>query len=54
MTRRLPLGRADLDQLGQSPIHLDALIVEEDGAYVFAKHVTMDDPGVREQRATAA
>jgi acyl dehydratase len=49
-----PLTRADLAPLGQSPIHLDALVAEEDGAFVFEKRVTMDDPGVREQRATPA
>jgi len=49
-----PLTRADLDPLGQSPIHLDALVAEEEGAFVFEKRVTMDDPGVREQRTTSA
>jgi acyl dehydratase len=53
-TTHRPLTRADLDPLGQSPIHLDALVAEEDGVFVFEKHVTMDDPGVREQRATSA
>src|SRR5262245_5788761 len=49
---RVPRGL--LDALTHAPVHFDALVAEEDGAYVFEKTVTMDDPGVREQRVTPA
>jgi len=49
---RLPLQRAALDALVQSPIHLDALISEDGDSFVFEKRVTMGDPGVRDQRVT--
>jgi hypothetical protein len=49
---RCRVGRAELDRFGQSPIHFDALIDEQDDALVFEKTITMDDPGVREQRTT--
>jgi hypothetical protein len=49
----LPMGevpRAELDLLGQSPILFDALIGEDDSACVFRKALTIDDPGVAQQR----
>lgn len=45
--------RAQLDLLGQSPILFDALIAEDENACVFRMVVTLDTPGVREQRTTA-
>ncbi len=45
---RIP--REELDRLCQSPVLFDALIAEEEGACVFVKTVTMDDPGVAAQR----
>jgi hypothetical protein len=45
--------RRELDALSQTPVLFDALIGEEDAACVFAKTVTMDDPGVSGQRVTA-
>src|SRR5512139_2617090 len=47
------IPRAELDPLGQSPILFDALIDEDERACVFRKALTIDDPGVREQRTTA-
>jgi hypothetical protein len=47
------IPRSQLDPLGQSPILFDALIAEEEHACVFRKMLTMDDPGVAEQRTTA-
>jgi len=46
------ISRDELDRLGQSPVHFDALVAEEDGACVFVKTVTLADPGVAEQRVT--
>ena len=48
----LEIPRADLDQLGQSPILFDALISEDDRTCVFRKVLTIDDPGVAAQRTT--
>ena len=47
------IPRSQLDPLGQSPILFDALIAEEEHACVFRTMLTMDDPGVAEQRTTA-
>lgn len=46
------VSREQLDPLCQSPVLFDALIAEEDGAAVFVKTLTMDDPGVATQRVT--
>lgn len=46
------IPRAALDPLGQSPILFDALIAEDEQSCLFRKVVTLDDPGVREQRTT--
>lgn len=46
--------REQLDPLCQSPVLFDALVEEEDGAAVFVKTVTMDDPGVATQRVAPA
>ena len=46
--------REDLDRLTQAPALFDALVAEEGGACVFEKTVTLDDPGVAEQRITPA
>jgi hypothetical protein len=51
--RDIHLDRTELDELGQAPVLFDALIAEDDRACVFVKTVTMDDPGVAEQRVTA-
>lgn len=51
--RELDVPRRELDALSQTPVLFDALIGEEDGTCVFAKTVTMDDPGVAGQRVTA-
>jgi acyl dehydratase len=42
--------REELDRLCQSPVHFDALVGEEENAWVFVKTVTMEDPGVAAQR----
>lgn len=47
------IPRAALDPLGQSPILFDALIAEDEHSCTFRKLLTIDDPGVREQRTTA-
>jgi hypothetical protein len=44
------IPREELDRLCQSPVLFDALVGEEEGACVFVKTVTMDDPGVAAQR----
>jgi len=44
--------RAELESLSQSPVLFDALIAEDAAACVFRKTVTLDDPGVSDQRAT--
>jgi hypothetical protein len=44
--------REELDRLCQSPVFFDALVAEEEGACVFVKTVTLDDPGVAAQRVT--
>lgn len=46
------IPRTELDRLGQSPILFDALIDEDENACVFRKVLTMDDPGVADQRTT--
>jgi hypothetical protein len=46
--------RAELDRLCQAPVRFDALVAEEDDTLVFEKTVTLDDPGVAEQRVTPA
>ena len=52
--RRIRVARDELDRVTQAPALFDALVAEDDGAFVFEKTVTPDDPGVREQRVTAA
>jgi hypothetical protein len=49
-TRRIP--RAELDELCQVPVRFDALIAEDDDGLVFEKTLTLEDPGVAEQRVT--
>jgi hypothetical protein len=44
--------RGELDPLCQSPVLFDALVAEDGDACVFVKTLTMDDPGVAEQRVT--
>ncbi|HJQ83857.1 MAG TPA: hotdog fold domain-containing protein [Candidatus Binatia bacterium] len=44
--------RAELDPLAHAPVRFDALVAEEPHAFVFEKTVTLDDPGVAEQRVT--
>ena len=45
--------RPELDPLSPVPVLFDALIEEDDSGCVFEKTLTLDDPGVREQRTTA-
>src|SRR5215470_3981935 len=51
-TARIP--REELDRLTHAPARFDALVHEDDRGCVFEKTVTMDDPGVAEQRVTPA
>jgi hypothetical protein len=46
--------REELDRLTHAPTRFDALVAEDDEGAVFEKTVTMDDPGVAEQRVTPA
>jgi hypothetical protein len=46
--------RAELDRVTLAPALFDALVAEDGGAWVFEKTVTLDDPGVVEQRVTPA
>ena len=48
----LHVPRSELDPLGQSPVLFDALIEEDEQGCVFEKTLTIDDPGVRDQRTT--
>jgi hypothetical protein len=48
------IDRAELDRLTHAPTRFDALIDEDEHGGVFEKTVTMDDPGVAEQRVTPA
>lgn len=50
----LRIERAELDRLTHTPTCFDALVAEDADGCVFEKTVTMDDPGVAEQRVTAA
>jgi hypothetical protein len=50
----LPVHREELDRLTHSPMRFDALVAEDDQGATFEKTVTMDDPGVAEQRVTPA
>ncbi len=52
-SREIP--REELDPLGQSPIHFDALVQEDldEGVFVFRKRITIEDPGVAAQRTTS-
>jgi len=49
----LPVHREELDRLTHSPMRFDALVAEDDQGATFEKTVTMDDPGVAEQRVTS-
>jgi len=51
-TTRVP--REELDRLTHAPTRFDALVAEDDRGCVFEKTVTMQDPGVAEQRVTPA
>jgi acyl dehydratase len=48
------IERAELDRLTQAPVRFDALIAEDERGWVFEKTVTLDDPGIAEQRTTPA
>lgn len=50
----LRIARDELDRLTQAPTRFDALVDEDAQGCVFEKTVTMDDPGVAEQRVTPA
>jgi hypothetical protein len=49
---RIP--REELERLAPVAVRFDALVSEDEGGCVFEKTVTMEDPGVAEQRVTAA
>lgn len=53
--REVEVPRHELDPLGQSPIHFDALVREDlsEGVFVFRKEIRHSDPFVAEQRVTA-
>ena len=53
--REVDVPRHELDPLGQSPIHFDALVREDpdEGVFVFRKEIRHTDPGVADQRVTA-
>ena len=48
--REVHVARAELDRLAPMPVLFDALVAEDDGACVFVKTLTLDDPGVAQQR----
>jgi hypothetical protein len=49
---RLPIPRAELDRWTHVPARFDALVAEDEHGCILEKTVTMDDPGVAEQRVT--
>jgi hypothetical protein len=51
--RAVRVPREDLDRLTQAPALFDALVAEDGTAFVFEKTVTLDDPGVADQRVTS-
>jgi hypothetical protein len=51
--REVNVPRSELDALAQSPVLFDALVGEDEQACVFVKTVTIDDPGVAQQRITS-
>lgn len=48
------IEREEIDRLTHAPTRFDALVEEDEHGCVFEKTVTMDDPGVAEQRVTPA
>jgi hypothetical protein len=48
----MPIPRSELDALAPMPVLFDALIEEDEHGCVFEKVLTLDDPGVRQQRTT--
>ncbi len=48
----MPIPRSELDPLAPMPVLFDALIEEDEHGCVFEKVLTLDDPGVRQQRTT--
>ena len=48
------VSREELDRLTHAPVRFDALVAEDDHGCVFEKTVSLDDPGVAEQRTTPA
>lgn len=50
--RELHVPRAELDRLAQAPVLFDALIGENDKACILEKTLSLDDPGVAQQRVT--
>jgi hypothetical protein len=50
--RAIRVPREDLDRVTLVPARFDALVAEDGEAFVFEKTVTLDDPGVAEQRVT--
>ena len=48
----LPIPRAALDALAPMPVLFDALVGEEENVCVFVKTLTLDDPGVAQQRTS--
>jgi len=50
--RELHVPRAELDPLSPVPVLFDALVGQDDGACVFVKTLSIDDPGVAQQRTS--
>lgn len=48
----LHVPRQELDALAPMPVLFDALIAEDERGCVFEKTLTLDDPGVRQQRTS--
>ena len=48
----LPVSRAELDLLTQSPVLFDALVAENETSCTLEMTPTIDHPGVRQQRTT--
>ena len=46
------VGAADLDRLTPTPVLFDALIEDGEAGLVFVKNLTLEDPGVRQQRVS--
>lgn len=50
--KRIYVPRAELEALAPMPVLFDALVFQDETACVFVKRVTLDDPGVAQQRTS--